>query len=268
MPVVLTIAGFDPCGGAGLQADLKTFQARGVYGLSVASAVTVQNTRGVAAVYPLPAAQVREQLACLRDDFDICALKIGMLASARIVGVVADFLAKSALELVVLDPIVHSQSGLRLNDDACLELMARELFPRSLLLTPNSEEASFFCRFPVDDLPAMRAAAACLQRSGAANVLIKGGHLPGKVGCDLFFDGSTYVLRRWRKLAGDSPHGTGCILSAAITAGLARGEPLPEAIAGARRYLAGLRRRRLRLGRGYPLLSPGLRAAAGVEDGP
>ncbi len=255
MPIALTIAGFDPCGGAGLQADLKTFQAHGVYGLSVATAITIQNTRGVAAVYPLPAGQVREQLSNLLADFDIQAVKIGMLGFAGNVRVVAQFLKQSKIKSVILDPVIDSQSGRPLNDEGCLAVMQEQLMPQSMLITPNTEEVSRLCEFPVNSRESMQQAAAALHRMGAGCVLIKGGHLGGEESCDLLFDGEEYTFRCWPRIDGPSPHGTGCVLSAAIAANLAHEQTMAQAVANAQDYLQGLRRHPLKIGKGYPLLS-------------
>lgn len=250
LPIALTIAGFDPCGGAGLQADLKTFQAHGVYGLSVATAITVQNTQGVDAVYPLPAGQVTEQLSNLLGDFEIQAIKIGMLGSSEIFGVVAEFLEDSGINQVVLDPIIKSQSGFLLNGNDCLE----ELICKSTLITPNTEEAAQFCGFPVHDREGMRRAASRLHKLGAKHVLIKGGHLGGDELCDLLFDGTDCIFRQYPRIPGPSPHGTGCILSAAITANLAQEKEMAQAVSNAQDYLYNLRQKPLNIGRGYPLL--------------
>ncbi len=256
LPIALTIAGFDPCGGAGLQADLKTFQAHGVYGLSAATAITVQNTQGVAAVYPLPAAQVSEQLSNLLADFDIRAVKIGMLGSAENARAVAQFLKNSKIKPVVLDPVIASQCGFPLNDEACLVVLQEQLIPQSLLLTPNTEEAARLCGFAVHDREGMRQAAAVLHRMGADYVLIKGGHLEGEESCDLLFDGEDYTFRCWPRIDGSSPHGTGCVLSAAIVANLAHEQTMAQAAANAQNYLQSLHQHPLKAGRGYPLLFP------------
>ncbi len=255
IPIALTIAGFDPCGGAGLQADLKTFQAHGVYGLSAATAITVQNTKGVAAVYPLPVGQVREQLSNLFDDFDIRVVKIGMLGSGENAWVVAQFLKESKIKPVVLDPLIASQSGWPLNDEACLEVLQKQLISQSMLITPNTEEAARLCGFAVNSRESMQQAAAALHRMGADYVLIKGGHLGGEESCDLLFDGEDYTLRCWPRIDGPSPHGTGCGLAAAVAANLASGQPMSQAVASAQDYLQELRRQPLKIGQGYPLLS-------------
>ncbi len=252
--IALTIAGFDPCGGAGLQADLKTFQSHGVYGLSAAAALTVQNTRGVKSVYPLPDNQLKEQLENLIEDFNVQSVKIGMLGSDENALAVARFLQERRFDYVVLDPIINSQSGLELNNASCLRVMSEELIPQSALLTPNTEEAARLCRFPVNNKAGMRRAAEYLCGLGCRYVLIKGGHLQGNVCIDLFSDGENHFFRQWPRMDGDSPHGTGCVLSAAVAANLALGQSMAQAVTEAQDYLAKIRRHPLILGSGYPLL--------------
>lgn len=255
IPIALTIAGSDPSGGAGLQADLKTFQAHGVYGLSVTTAITVQNSKGVCAVHPLPANQIKEQLANLLADFCIQSIKIGMLGSSENARVVAEFIENSINKSVVLDPIIKSQSGFDLNSDKCLRIIEEGLFPNSLIITPNVEEAAQLCQTPIDSLVSMSEAASRLNKLGANNVLIKGGQFEEGTVCDLFFDGKNHFFRHWPKQPGFSPHGTGCVLSSAIAANLALGQLMTQAVANAQNYLQDLRQHTIKIGEGYPYLS-------------
>ena len=237
-PSALTIAGSDCSGGAGIQADLKTFAALGVYGASVITAITVQNTCGVRGVYPLPAHMVAEQLNAVLDDLPIAAVKIGMLSAADIVLAVAERLRAHKVATVVIDTVMLSSSGAALLSDAALEVMVTSLFPLATLITPNLPETARLLR--VSDICDIPRAGAALLALGAGAVLIKGGHAPGG---DLVTD--TLVTRdgvhafTHPRLATPHTHGTGCALSSAITAGLAHGLPLVTAVERAIDWLAG-----------------------------
>lgn len=220
MQIALTIAGSDSGGGAGIQADLKTFQRFGVFGTSVVTAVTAQNTLGVAAVHAIPAAIVRAQLAALASDLPAAACKTGMLASAELAQVVADALDPAIP--YVCDPVMVATSGDRLLDLAAERVYAARLIPRASLITPNLDEASILAGFAVNDPSSMERAGRALLELGADAALIKGGHLPGDGLVDLLV--TKKGIRRFdqSRIQTRSTHGTGCTLSAAITAGLAR----------------------------------------------
>jgi len=236
-PVALTIAGSDSGGGAGIQADLKTFQAFGVFGTSALTAVTVQNTRGVTGVHAVPLDVVRAQIDAVVTDLRPAAVKSGMLATAALVEVVAEGLERHGLRRYVLDPVMVATSGDRLLDEDAEATVARRLLPLAAVVTPNLHEASILTGGTVRTLDDMRAAADALLALGAGAALVKGGHLEGEA-VDLLRDAEGE--RVWRKPRLDTPHthGTGCTLSAAIAAGLALGRPLSEACDRAVRWVA------------------------------
>jgi hydroxymethylpyrimidine/phosphomethylpyrimidine kinase len=229
---VLSIAGSDGSGGAGIQADLKTAAALGCYGLSVITSVTAQNTGGVTAVFDLPDAFVAEQFRTIESDITINAIKIGMLAGAGIIRTVAGLIRPLAGIPIVLDTVLRSSSGRSLLPDNALPVLVNELFPLSTLITPNLPETAVLN--DCDRIPATRGeieeAAGQLQKLGAASVLVKGGHLPG-VECNdcLLHEGRFYWFEA-RKIVTGNTHGTGCTLSSAIAAFLAGGDSMISAV--------------------------------------
>ena len=237
-PVALTIAGSDSGGGAGVQADLKTFHAFGVFGTSAVTAITAQNTLGVSAVHPVPAEVVRAQIDAVAVDLCPRALKTGMLATAELVDVVAEAIATHSLRACVMDPVMVAASGHRLLEPDAEATLARRLLPRAALVTPNLHEAALLTGTEVDSLAAMRAAARHLVKMGAGAALVKGGHLPSGEAADVFWDGSGELIWRRPRIATRHVHGTGCTLSAAVAAGLARGTRLPEAVDAAIDFVA------------------------------
>ena len=260
--VALTIAGSDSGGGAGIQADLKTFSAHGVHGASALTAVTAQNTVGVTAVQEIEPTVVAAQIAAVAEDFDVRAAKTGMLASARIIRAVAAAVDQLECPLVV-DPVMVAKSGDRLLAPEAVDALVEELVPRATLLTPNLPEAADLTGLPVVGEADMRRAGTRLIAMGAAAVLVKGGHLDGDRIVDvLFADGGVHAFRS-NRIRTRATHGTGCTLSAAVAARLARGEGLPEAVEGARDYLRTAMERAAPLGAGHgPLghLPPDLEA--------
>jgi len=241
-PRLLTIAGSDSGGGAGIQADLKTFDAHGVYGMSVVTAVTAQNTRAVTAVHEIPPEVVAAQIDAVFDDIGVDAVKIGMLSSVTIVEVVAGRLAqwqaRGAHPPVVLDPVMVAKSGdLLLRNDAVAALI-RELLPLATLVTPNLPEAARLSAMDVTREGSRYEVARHLAERGPA-VLIKGGHGEGDELSDLLFDGQRFHRFAGRRIETTSTHGTGCTLSAAIAARLARGDDLATAVEDAIEYLRG-----------------------------
>ncbi len=237
MRIALTIAGSDSGGGAGIQADLKTFHQFGVFGTSVIVAITAQNTRGVTAVHAVPLATVDAQLAALAADLPPAAVKSGMLASAALVATVADGIARFRFPHYVCDPVMVATSGDRLLDADAVRTVRERLLPLATLVTPNLDEAALLAEQPVASPGDMEAAGRALVRMGARAALIKGGHLAGHEIVDVLVTaGGTERFRRER-LATTSTHGTGCTLSAAVTAALALGRPLREAIAAALDYV-------------------------------
>jgi hydroxymethylpyrimidine/phosphomethylpyrimidine kinase len=238
IPIALTIAGSDSGGGAGIQADLKTFHAFRVWGTSVVTAVTAQNTQGVSAVHVVPIQDVRAQLDAVASDLRPAACKTGMLATGEIVRAVAAEIRRHELPLYVMDPVMVATSGDRLLAEDAIESLTKDLLPLAHVVTPNLAEAEILAGVSVKSVDDMRVAAARIRQLGARAVLVKGGHLHGDDSVDLLVgaDGE----RTWSRKRIDTPHthGTGCTLSAAMTACLARGDELHEAVDHAVRYVA------------------------------
>src|SRR5450755_48183 len=247
-PCVLTIAGSDSCGGAGIQADLKTMQALGVHGMSVVTAVTAQNSVGVQDFWDLPPEAVRAQLDSILSDIPVQAIKTGMLASAGIVSAVADVLAGSDVPLVI-DPVAVSKHGYSLLLPGAGDAMRAELLPLATVVTPNLHETRHLRGIKVADEDGMRDVARVIAGFGPRWVLVKGGHLAGDP-VDLLFDGT----RTWRyageRIATPHTHGTGCTLASAIASYLALGAEVPEAVTRARDYVTGAIRAGFPLGAG------------------
>ena len=243
VPRLLTIAGSDSGGGAGIQADLKTFAAHGGYGMSVITALTAQNTREVRAVHAAPAAMVAAQIDAVLDDIGADAVKIGMLANAEIIRAVADrlraHLAGTGVP-VVLDPVMIAKSGDRLLRADAVAALAADLLPLATLVTPNLPELEALTGLPVgSEEERLRAARALSRAAGGPAVLAKGGHAEESEVVDLLFEGGRVHRFAHPRLQTSSTHGTGCTLSSAIAARLGRGEELPRAVDGAIAYLAG-----------------------------
>jgi hydroxymethylpyrimidine/phosphomethylpyrimidine kinase len=235
--LALTIAGSDSGGGAGLQADLKTFHQFGVFGTCVVTAVTAQNTGGVAEWEPVPLSLVVHQLDMVAQDLPPHAVKSGMLATGPIVEAVAAGITRYRLANYVLDPVLVSTSGTRLLSEDAVGLVARRLLPLATLVTPNLEEAGVLVQHPVRSVEEMISAAQALVARGARAALVTGGHLDGDTIVDvLVADGAVHRLTHPR-VPGSSTHGTGCTLSAAVAAGLAHGRPLVEAVEQAVDYV-------------------------------
>jgi len=235
MRIALTIAGSDSGGGAGIQADLKTFQQFGVFGTSVIVALTAQNTRGVRAVESVPEAMVAAQLTALAEDLPPAALKTGMLAEAGLVRLVAKAIRENGWQPLVLDPVMISSSGHRLLATEAEDVIRDTLLPLAALVTPNLDEAAVLTGRVVHDIPTMERAGETLLRFGAAAALVKGGHLSDGGGTITDVLVTSEGIRHFRhaRLETTSTHGTGCTLSAAVTAGLALGRPLDTAVADA-----------------------------------
>jgi len=230
IPIALTIAGSDSGGGAGIQADLKTFHAFGAFGTSVITALTAQNTIGVQGVHAVPPEFVRAQLDAVATDLRPAALKTGMLATADIVTAVADGIEAHGLENVVADPVMIATSGDRLLDAGAERAIAERLLPLVALVTPNLDEAALLVGGPVETVAQMEHAARALVERGARAALVKGGHLAGNEVVDVLYDGSTLAQWRRPRVRTTAGHGTGCTLSAAIAAGLAHGRSLHAAV--------------------------------------
>jgi hydroxymethylpyrimidine/phosphomethylpyrimidine kinase len=228
--VALTIAGSDSSGGAGIQADLKTFHAFGVFGTSALTAITVQNTLGVSDVHAVPLDVVRGQIEAVVVDMQPSACKTGMLATRELVETVAQCIRDYDLRNYVLDPVMVATSGARLLDADAQGAIVTELLPIAALVTPNLDEASILVGFDVRDVADMERAARALVAAGAAAALVKGGHMDGPALVDVFFDGAVMRHFHHERIATRNTHGTGCTLSAGIAAGLALGVSLPAAV--------------------------------------
>jgi hydroxymethylpyrimidine/phosphomethylpyrimidine kinase len=253
LPTALTIAGSDSGAGAGIQADLKTFAAHGVHGTSALTAVTAQDTRMVHAVRVLPPAFVRAQIDAVLDDLGADAVKTGMLGSAAVVAAVADALARHRVRRLVVDPVLHASGGRALLGRGGAAVVLRRLVPLAEVVTPNLAEASVLVGFPVRDLRAMEEAARLLVGAGAQAAVVTGGHLSGDA-VDVALVGGVVHRLRAPRIAGPSPHGTGCTFAAAIAASRAKDVPLVEAIRAAKRYTTACIRRARMLGHGRPIL--------------
>ncbi|QDH69764.1 bifunctional hydroxymethylpyrimidine kinase/phosphomethylpyrimidine kinase [Marilutibacter alkalisoli] len=255
----LTIAGSDSGGGAGIQADLKTFAAHRVHGLSAIAALTAQHTRGVTAVHVPPLAFLRAQIHACFDDFDIAAVKLGMLANAQVIHAVADALETSRPAHIVLDPVMVATSGAKLLEDDALDALRTRLLPLASIVTPNIPEAELLLGHPIAGAAAAESALAeFVDDLGARAVLLKGGHLPGDgpgdtLVIDRYWDGECVAQYGHDRLDVDA-HGTGCTLASAITARLCRGHALPEACELATGYVHRALRGGYRPGRGDVLV--------------
>ena len=245
----LTIAGSDSGGGAGIQADLKTFQALGVFGTSAITAVTAQNTRGVRDVLLLPPEMVAAQIDAVMEDIVPSALKTGMLGEASIIEVVARKVGEYGIERLVVDPVMVATSGDRLLSPEAVGTLRECLLPLTLVVTPNLAEAGVLAGFPVANRREMEEAARVIRGLGPRYVVIKGGHR-SRDADDLFFDGEEMTFLRSPRLTKRSLHGTGCAFSAAIAAWLARGESPARAIANAKSFMMKVLKTPLNPGRG------------------
>ena len=261
MKIALTIAGSDSGGGAGIQADLKTFHQFGVYGTSVIVAITAQNTIGVRAVHAVPADIVAAQLDAVAEDLPPAALKTGMLADAPLVRQVAAAIRQRGWTRYVLDPVMVATSGDRLLDADAIALVRTELVPLAAVVTPNLDEAELLTGDEVRDPAQMKRAGQALLELGAAAALIKGGHLEGAELTDLLVTRESVRAFTHPRLDTRSTHGTGCTLSAAITAGLALGQPLGVSVEHALDYVRRAMAGAPGLGRGHGPLGHGVPAS-------
>lgn len=247
---VLTIAGSDSGGGAGIQADIKAMSANGVFAMSVITAVTAQNTEEVTQVYELPTSIVAAQLDAVFDDFDVAAVKTGMLSSAAIVEVVAKMLAVQKITHLVVDPVMVSKTGAALLNPDAIEAMKKLLFPLALVVTPNIHEAQQLSGLAITSLADARRAAKVIHGFGPQFVVIKGGHLASDRATDLLYDGRFFTLYKGEYIDSAHTHGTGCTFASAIAAQLARGKAVPDAVQAAKTYLTEAIRHGLAIGHG------------------
>ncbi len=254
MKKALTIAGSDSGGGAGIQADLKTFAALGVYGMSALTAITAQNTLGVQGVYELPPEFVAQQIRSVLDDLGADAIKTGMLASAPIICAIAETLRAYKVERLVVDPVMVARSGDPLLRDDARAALVREMLPLATVLTPNRHEAQVLAGFAIRTVDDMRRAAMAIHQLGPDYVVVKGGDLEGTdESIDVLYDGQEFRVFSAPRVETRNSHGTGCTFASAIAAGLAKGQDVPTAVAMAKQYVtralqagAGLR-----LGQGH-----------------
>ena len=265
IPTALTIAGSDTCGGAGIQADLKTFAALRVYGMSVVTAITAQNTRGVDRVFDVPSSMLTAQMHAALSDIPPDAVKIGMLSNAENVTAVAATLTGYACQHVVLDPVMAASAGTPLLDPDGRRALCRELLPIASLVTPNLAEAEVLTERPVGTVPEMEVAARAIHDLGVGHVLVTGGHLPEGLAIDVFFDGETVEFISGERIETSGAYGTGCVLSSAAAAFLARGMTFHEAVTAAKSFTAGAIRKRLHLGQGSDVCDP-LNLSDGEKD--
>ena len=238
IPVALTIAGSDSSAGAGIQADLKTFSAFGVYGLTAVTCVVAETPGRVLKIEPVSADLVREQIEVLLRSFPVAAIKTGLLFSAEIIGEIAAALRKNRSRPLVIDPVMVATSGDPLLQDDAIEIYERELFPLAVLITPNLGEAARLTGKSITDLAAMREAGEILANKYGVSVLLKGGHLAGDQAIDLLFMNGNVIEFSAPFSRGIATHGTGCTYSAAISAGLAAGLSLEEAVRRAKNFVS------------------------------
>lgn len=257
MPVALTIAGSDSGGGAGIQADLKTFFALGCHGTSALTALTAQNTVGVTGIHEIPPAFVRQQIDAVADDLGVDAAKTGMLASADIVLAVADAVRDHAITKLVVDPVFVSKHRNTLLAESALDALRQRLIPLAEVITPNLYEAGALLGHEIGTVADMRTAAKSLIELGPRSVLVKGGHLGDERAIDVFFDGAEFHELEGIRYDTADTHGTGCTLAAAITARLALGDGLLDAVRAAKDFVTGAIRRGIRIGKGFGPVNPG-----------
>jgi len=254
--VVLTIAGSDSGGGAGIEMDLKVFSALGAFGACAITALTAQNTQGVLGAWEAPSAFVKAQIEAVLDDLPVAAAKTGMLSSAEVVRAVADTLRQRFTGPLVVDPVVVAKDGTHLLSDEGIAAVREQLLPLATVVTPNLPEAEALSEKKITSEKEVREAAQKLRSEGATWVLVKGGHQCGEVVTDLLVGPDDEQAISSPRLPGGPFHGTGCALSAAIAVYLARGLPVPEAVGEAHHFLQDLLQRALALGRGALVLHP------------
>ncbi len=249
MKHVLTIAGSDTCGGAGIQADLKTFSAQGTYGMSVITAVTVQNTQGVFGCQDISPDIIQGQMDAIFSDIRVDAVKIGMVSQIKTIHAVADKLEEYQPQNVVVDPVMISKSGFDLMKPEAKEALIRRLIPLAYVITPNLPEAEVITGMKIRDISSMECAARAIYEMGAKHVLIKGGHLEDSA-TDILFDGYEMIPFTSERICTKNTHGTGCTLSSAIAANLAKGQTVHQAVEHAKQYITLAIQHSLDIGKG------------------
>lgn len=252
---ILTIAGSDSSGGAGIQSDLKTFHNHGLYGLSVITSVTAQNTRGVQKTYELPVDIITAQLKSLFDDFDIRAVKTGMLSSEKVINAVSVFLKKKPRLKVIVDPVIRSKNGYELLSKKGVRALKNELIPMSFLITPNLFEAEILSGIEAKSIHDIEEILLKIFSLGCRNVLLKGGHFHPRIGIergiDIWFDGKLFHLYRSKFVNTKNTHGIGCTLSAAIASNIANGHKLKDSITMAKAYVVESLLKSRKIGKGF-----------------
>jgi hydroxymethylpyrimidine/phosphomethylpyrimidine kinase len=267
-PRALSIAGSDSGGGAGIQADLKTFSALGVFGMTAITAVTVQNTKGVSGYEALSPRTVGDQIRAVASDIGVDAAKTGMLASAAIVEAVAEAVAETRIPNLVVDPVFVSKHGHALLDEDAVVALRDRILPLATIVTPNLHEASGLVGFAVESRDLMRRAAESILEFGPTTVLVKGGHLEGSERADdLFFDGREHRWIEGERIETPNTHGTGCVLSSAIAAFLASGTGLVEAVSLGKRFVTQAIRHAMSIGHGIGPVDPLFEIAPRTEPG-
>lgn len=249
MKKVLTIAGSDSSGGAGIQADLKTFSAHGVYGMSVITAVTAQNTQGVFAVEDISRNVIAKQIEAIFDDIEVDGVKIGMVSQVQTIEVIAEQLRHYLPEIIVLDPVMVSKSGFHLLNPLAEATLIKELLPMATIVTPNIPEAEVMTNMSIRTLKQMEESAKAIYQMGAKNILLKGGHLEHE-STDILYDGREFNYFSSPRIETKNTHGTGCTLSSAITANLALGYTLSQAVSLAKEYITIAIHHSLSIGKG------------------
>ncbi len=264
-PTALTIAGSDSGGGAGIQADLRTFAFHQVHGTSAITCVTAQNTVGVQQVQALPPAMVSAQIESVVTDLGVQGVKTGMLLNEEIIRATAEMIADYQLQsYLVVDPVMVSRTGAQLIDDAAIAQLKQALIPQAVLVTPNCYEAQILSEQAIHTLDEMKTAAEIIYQKGAKTVLVKGGAMPGEWrGVDVWFDGEQFDILKTNLINTENSHGTGCTLSAAIAANLALGKPLKQAVEESKHYVTTALQYALNIGQGkgpvghfFPLMFP------------
>lgn len=249
MKNALTIAGSDSSGGAGIQADLKSFSANGVFGMSVITAVTAQNTQGVLAVEDISTEVIQKQIEAIYDDIKVDAVKVGMVSRTETINAICGHLIRYHAYNVVVDPVMVSKSGFHLLQPEAVKALIEKLLPLATIVTPNLPEAEIIAAMSIKNVNDMEQAAARIYKMGPQNVLIKGGHLLDQA-TDVLFDGTKYLHLTAERIPTKNTHGTGCTLSSAIAANLAKGYPITDAVRKAKEYLTIAIKHALDIGKG------------------
>ena len=246
----LTIAGSDSCGGAGIQADLKAFSANGVYGMSVITAITAQNTQGVFGIQDISESIIKQQIDVIFDDIEVDVIKIGMVSKIESIKAISESLRKlKNLPPIILDPVMISKSGFNLLSRDAKDTLVKELFPLALMITPNLPEAEEILGFKIENLDDMRKASKDLMKLGPKYVLIKGGHLE-KDATDILYDGNNFYEFEGKRINTIHTHGTGCTLSSTIAANIAKGINPKDAVEKAKKYITVAIEHGFKLGKG------------------